>query len=196
MAAAWQRVKKWGAMPSRPSTCRKELQTGGAEHGLPPTPPRPEAARPSVGVRGFPADYSAPALGPDGSPGLLQVLPVRPSPTDCGPCCWMPHPQLPLVGTRTWCNRSSCVDRDGPLWVSSGHEKATETQRGTKDRGHLVHTHACSWCVPRGGVRSEPEAGWGARGNVCQVQGCSGQPLSSGCLLPTVSLRTVRGWDG
>ena len=86
------------------------------------------------------------------------------------------------------------MGRDGPLWVSSGHEKAIETQRGTKDRGHLGHTHACSWFVPRSGVRSDsPEAGWGARGNVCQAQGRSGQPLSSGCLLPAVSWRTVRG---
>lgn len=77
VAAAWQRVK-WGAqvsaVPSHPSTCRKELQTGGAERELPPTPPWPEAARPSVRVLGFPAAYSAAALGTDGSSGLLQVL--------------------------------------------------------------------------------------------------------------------------
>lgn len=97
MAAAWQRVKKWGAqvsaVPSRPSTCGKELQTGGAERGPPPTPPRPEAARPSVGVLGFPTAYSAAALGPDGSSGLLQVLTAA-LPAGCL------SPQLPLVGTQ------------------------------------------------------------------------------------------------
>ena len=131
-----------------------------------------------------------------GAPGSSRSCLCAPVPLTVALAAGCLTPQLPLVGTRIWCNRSSCVDRDGPLWVSSGHEKAIETQRGTKDRGHLVHTHACSWCVPRGGVRSEPEAGWGARGNVCQAQGRSGQPLSSGCLLPTASLRTVRGWDG
>lgn len=119
MAAAWQRVK-WeapaSAVPSRPSTCRKELQTQGAERGLPPTPPRPEAARPSVRVLGFNAAYSAPTLGPDGSPGLLQVLPVRPSAADCGPCCWMPlptaapdgHPEPGANSAHVWAGTAPC----------------------------------------------------------------------------------------
>lgn len=82
MAAAWQR-SEWeapvSAVPSsRPSTCRKELQTRGAERGLPPIPPRPRLHAPQS-VLGFAAAYSAPTLGPDRSPGLLQVLPVCPT---------------------------------------------------------------------------------------------------------------------
>ena len=46
---------------------------------------------------------------------------------------------------------------------------------------------------PAVGCGQSPEAGWGAPGNVCQAQGRSGQPLSSGCRLPAASLRTVRG---
>lgn len=159
MAAAWQRVKKWGAqvsvVPSCPSSYWKELQTGGAERGLPPTPPRPEAARPSVGVLGFPAAYSAAALGPEGSSGLLQVLPVCPALLTAALPAGCLSLQLPQVGTQNLVLPQLTYGQGRPLVVSSGHEKPIETRRDTKDRGHRGHSHACSWFVPHGEVRSD-----------------------------------------
>lgn len=46
------------------------------------------------------------------------------------------------------------MGRDGPLWGSSGHEKAIETPRDTKDRGHHGQS-GLQLVVSRGGVQSD-----------------------------------------
>lgn len=133
--------------------------------------------------------------GSDRSPGSLQVLPVCPSAADCGPLLpWMPLPTATLMGTRTWCKLSSRVGRDGPLWVSSGQEKASRHKGHQRQRSPRPHSCLqlvlCPWV--QGAVR-QPGGRPGSPGERVPGTGTgTGQPLSSGCLLPAAPWRTGR----
>lgn len=187
-------------MPSHPSTCRKELQTGGAERELPPTPPWPEAARPSESWA-FPLPTLQPLWVQTGARGSSRSS-CAPSPADRGPPCWMPlptaapggHPEPGVTSAHVWAGTAPCGGAQDMKRPSRHEGTPSEVTAATvMPAAGLCPAVGCAQTEP-GGRLGSPGGRVPGTGTLCSAPLLTGsRPAGLGCLLPAASWRTVRG---